>query len=55
MWSKLFSWSNQKKNEVQSQPEPTPSEMVRLAVAEIDKNIAQNQRSLQETKTDSAI
>lgn len=50
MWSKLFSWSNQKKNETQPQAQPTPAEMVRLAIAEIDKNIAQNQKSLQETK-----
>lgn len=55
MWSKLFSWSNQKKNNAQAEPiPPTPAEMVQLAIAEIDKNILQNQCSLQETKATQA-
>jgi phage shock protein A len=49
MWSKLFNW---KKTEAQAQAQPqnSPADMVRLALAEIDKNIAQNQQSLRETK-----
>lgn len=55
MWSKLFSWSSQKKNEPQpQQPALSPAEMVRLALEEIDKNITQNHQSLRETQNTQA-
>jgi|GEM_PF-6023240 len=51
MWSKLLNWiavGNSKQPTQQTPPSPTV--LVGLALAEIDKNIASNQQALRETK-----
>lgn len=47
MWSKLFNWSSKQAN---TTAQPNPNELVRLALAEIDKNIASNQQAWRDTQ-----
>ena len=48
MWSKLFHWKAGKNDN--QQPQPTPAELVRLALAEMDTHINTNKLALNETR-----
>jgi phage shock protein A len=48
MWSKLFNWKKAEKKQTETETESV--DVVRLALTEIDKNIAQNRKALHETQ-----